>query len=157
MQIQTNKAGELEIKTKKAVITFDSVTKVNGVELEGTGEYEIGAVAIEGIDDDIYIFKAEDILFGSINFKNKISKENAEKLSNAEILIVRLDGEIEQAVDQVNQIEPNIAVYIGSSEAKEKLSKTSSDFESAELIKITKADISEQKAYFIEIHPVTQG
>lgn len=154
MQIQTNENGELEIKTKKAVITFNSVTKVNDVELEGSGEYEIGSVAIEGVDDNIYIFKAEEILFGSINFKNKIPKEDIEKLSNTEILIVRLDGEIEQAVDQVNQIEPNVVVYAGSPEAKEKLSKTSSDFKSTELIKITKADISEQKAYFIETHPV---
>jgi len=151
MQIQTNKSGELEIKTKKAIITFDHQTKVNDVELEGAGEYETGGVSIEGVDDDIYIFQTEEIIFGSVNFKRKISKENLEKLSNAEILIVRLDGNVQEAVDQANQIEPNITVYAGSHEAEAKLSSSSANFEKKEMIKISKADIADQKAFFLEV------
>ena len=151
MQIQTNKSGELEIKTKKAIITFNHQTKVNNVELEGAGEYEIGGVSIEGVDDDIYIFQAEEIIFGSVNFKRKISKENLEKLSNTEVLIVRFDGNVQEAVDQANQIEPNITVYVGSKEVELKLSTSSTNFEKKEMVKVTKADIADQKAFFIEV------
>ncbi len=151
MQIQTNSAGELEIKTKKATITFNHETKVNDVDLEGAGEYEIGSVSIEGVDDDIYIFQAEEIIFGSVDFKGKISKENLEKLSNTEILIVRLDGNVTEAVDQANQIEPNITIFAGSADVKSKLTTNGTVFENKEILKVSKSDIADQKAYFIEV------
>lgn len=151
MHIQTNKNGELEIITKKATIVFDHKTKVNDVELEGSGEYEIGSVAIDGIDDDIYIFQTEDLILGSVNFKSKISKEHLEKLSNAEILIVRLDGDVSKAVEQANQIEPNILVYVGDNAAKGKIKSSGVTATDKESLKIAKADIGESQAYFIEV------
>jgi len=152
MQIQTNKSGELEIKTKKATIALNHETKVNDVELEGAGEYEIGNVSIEGVDDDIYIFQAEEIIFGSVNFKGKISKEHLEKLSNTEILVVRLDGNVTEAVDQANQIEPNITIFAGSAEVKSKLASNGTNFDEKPVLKVSKSDIVDQKAYFIEVN-----
>ena len=156
MIIQKNKNNELEIKTKTAMVTFDHKTRVNDVELEGAGEYEIGGISIEGVDDDIYIFQAEELILGSVNFKSKISKEHLEKLSNAEILIVRLDGEVAQAVDQANQIEPNVLIYAGDNQAKSKITSASVAFEEKDSLKITKADIGESQAYFIEVAPNEQ-
>ena len=153
MQIQTNKNGELEVRTKKATIIFDHKTKVNDVELEGAGEYEISGVTIDGIDDDIYIFQAEDMILGSVNFKSKISKEHLEKLSNTEVLIVRLDGDVSKAVEQANQIEPNILIYAGNSEAKSKIKSSGATVADKESLKIAKADIGESQAYFIEVAP----
>ena len=155
MQIQTNKNGELEVRTKKTTVVFDHKTKVNEVELEGTGEYEIGGVVIDGIDDDIYVFQMEDMILGSVNFKGKISKEHLERLSSAEVLIVRLDGNVPQAVEQANQIEPNILVYAGDSETKSKIKSSGVTATDEEILKITKADIGESKAYFITLRQNT--
>ena len=152
MIIQKNKSNELEIKTKAALVSFDNKILVNDLELEGSGEYEVGGVSISGIDDNTYIFQIEEIALGFVSFKSKISKEDVEKLSNAQVLVVRLDGNIREAVEQVGQIEPNIIIYAGSSTAKDELKKNGVSFKEEEQIKITKAEAeSEESAYFVEV------
>ncbi len=152
MIIQKNKAGELEIKTKQATVVVDQKITVNDVELEGTGEYEIGEVAVQGIDDYIYIFQVEEITLGLIDFKQKISKENLEKLSCCGALVVRLDGDVQEAVTQAGRIEPNVIIYAGAAKAAEKLKSNGVAVRESESIKLTKVDVeSEQKPYFIEI------
>lgn len=152
MQIQKDKSGDLEIKTKSAVIIFDHEFKVNDLVLEGAGEYEAGSVSIQGIDDNTYIFQAEEVSLGFVSFKGKIAKEDVEKLSNAEVLIVRLDGDIREAVEQVGQIEPNIVIYAGGKSAKEQLKKNGVSVKEEEQIKITKSEAeAEEAAYFLEI------
>lgn len=152
MQIQKTKSNELEIKTKRASIVFDGYVKVNDVELEGAGEYEVGGVAIQGMDDNTYIFQVEDLTIGFINFKGKISKEDVEKLSSADVLVVRLDGDVRSAVEQVGQIEPNVSVYLGSSESRDLLKSNGVSFKEEDLIKLTKAEAgTEELAYFVEI------
>ena len=151
MTIQKNKSGQIEIKTKKALIIIDEKVKINDVDLEGAGEYEIGEVAVEGIDDDTYILQAEDISIGLVNFRRKISKEIVEKLSNTSVLIAKINGHIDEMVEQVGQIEPNIIVYIGGKDEREKLEKTGAGAELVESLKISKPDITEnEKTYFIE-------
>ena len=44
------KENFLEIKTKSAVILIDHKITINDVSLEGAGEYEIGEVAVEGLE-----------------------------------------------------------------------------------------------------------
>ena len=152
MQIQKNQSGEIEIKTKAAVIVFDHKNKVNELELEGAGEYEVGGVSITGIDDDTYIFQIEEVTLGFISFKSKIAKEDIEKLSNAEVLVVRLDGSIRDAVEQVGQIEPKIVVYAGGAHARDELKKNGVSFKEEEQLKISKTEVeTEEAAYFVEI------
>jgi predicted nucleic-acid-binding protein len=152
MQIIKAKTGAVEVKTKKATILIDGVTSINDVELEGTGEYEIGEVSVEGVDDNTYIFQAEDMSVGFVNFTCKITKEVVEKLSNTDVMIIKLNGEIAEAVEQVGQAEPSAAVYLGVVEAEKKLAASGVTFEKVDSIKITKADLEgEQKAYFVEI------
>jgi len=151
MQIQKNKSGNLEIKSKKATVVFDGKITVNDVELEGAGEYEIGEIAIEGIDDDIYIFKIEDIVLGSVNFKTKITKENIERLANCDALLVRLDGKVSEAVEQAGQIEPDLIIYAGTPRASSELKSSGVSFTKSDSIKLTKTDIGQEKAYFIEL------
>jgi len=152
MIISKNKANELEIKTKKASMVFDGCIKVNDVELEGAGEYEVGGVAILGINDNIYIFQTEDLSLGFVNFKSKISKEDVEKLSSADVIVVRLDGNVREAIEQVGQIEPKIAIYAGDAQSKTSLKSNSVSFKEEDPIKVTKAEAdSEELAYFVEI------
>lgn len=152
MQIQKSKTDGIEIKTKKAVIYLDGAVKINDVELEGTGEYEVAEVSVEGIDDNTYIFQTEELTVGAINFTCKISKEVIEKLSNTKIVIVKLNGNISEAVEQVGQIEPDVAIYLGTDEAQNKLHKSGVTVEETESLKITKADLEgDQKAYFIQV------
>ena len=151
MIFQKNKQGNLEIKSKKATIVFDGVIKVNDVELEGAGEYEIGEVAIEGVSDSIYIFQIEDIVLGSVNFKSKIAKENNEKLSNADALLIRLDGKPSEAVETTGQIGAAISIYVGAQSAEQALKAAGATFEKVESLKLTKGDTEEERSYFIQI------
>jgi len=152
MQIQKSKTDGVEIKTKKAVIYLDGNVKINEVELEGMGEYEVAEVAVEGIDDNTYIFQTEELTIGAVNFTCKIVKEVIEKLSNTKIVIVKLNGNISEAVEQVGQIEPDIAIYLGDEEAEKKLHTSGVTVEKTETLKITKADLEgDQKAYFIQV------
>jgi hypothetical protein len=152
MQIQKDQSGDLEIKTKSAIVVFDHKLKVNDLELEGAGEYEAGGISVQGIDDNTYIFQIEEVTLGFISFKGKISKEDAEKLSNAEVLIVRLDGNIREAVEQVGQIEPKTVIYAGGAEAKGDLKKNGVSFKEETPIKITKSEAeAEEAAFFLEI------
>jgi hypothetical protein len=151
MLLQKTKDGHLEIKSKKASIEFNDKITVNEVELEGAGEYEIGEVAIEGIDDNSYVFQIEDIVLGSVNFKTKITKENIEKLSNADVILLRLDGKASEAVEAAGQIGSSVVVYFGNAHAESALKSAGATFEKIENLKITKADITEEKSYFIEV------
>ena len=151
MQIQKTKDGHLEVKSKKASILFNDGISVNGIELEGAGEYEIGEVAIEGIDDVSYVFQIDDLVLGSVNFKTKISKENIEKLSNADVILMRLDGKASEAAEAAGQIGSNVVIYLGSGDAEAALKKAGATVEKIETLKITKADTTEEKAYFVEV------
>ncbi|MDH4358742.1 MAG: hypothetical protein OEV37_02235 [Candidatus Berkelbacteria bacterium] len=151
MQIQKNKDGNLEIKSKKATVVFDGKVVVNDVELEGAGEYEVGEIAIEGIDDDIYIFQIEDVVLGSVNFKSKITKENVERLANCDAVLVRLDGKVHEAVEQAGQIQPDTIIYAGTSRSATELKSSGVSFTKSDSIKLSKADIGQEKSYFLEL------
>lgn len=125
--------------------------KINDVELEGSGDYEVADVIVEGVDDYIYIFKLEDIVVGSVNFRGEISKENVNKLSNADLLIVSLNGGSSKSIDQINNIETNATIYTGSAASRETLKKAGISAEEIENLKFSKADFAgDQKTYFIE-------
>lgn len=151
MQFTKNKKNEIELKTKNAVVVFDHRVQVNDIELEGAGEYEISGISIEGMNDNIYLFKLEEILLGAVNFKEKISKEDVEKLSNSEVLFVRLDGDVASAVEQASQIEPKITIYFGSGEAGSKLKASGVDASEVENLKITRSELEEERAYFFSL------
>lgn len=150
MQFTKNKKNEIELKTKNATVVFDHGVIVNDVTLEGAGEYEIGGVSIEGVDDNIYVFRLEDVVMGAVDFKEKISKDNLEKLSNSEILFVRLDGNVAEAIEQASQIGPKIAIYFGSKDSRDKLVSGGVDVQESENLKINRSDLEEEKAYFFE-------
>jgi len=152
MQISKNKDKFLEIKTKSAVILIDHKILINDVSLEGAGEYEIGEVAVEGVDDNIYICLVDEISFAIVNFKEKISKEAIEKLSSVLLLIARVDGNVASATEQVGQIEPNVTIYTGNAESKGRLKSSSITFEETESIKLAKKDLEETGvSYFVEV------
>ena len=151
MQIFKNKENKLEISTKKAVITINDDILVNDVKLEGAGEYEIGEVAIEGISDDIYLCQAEDIYFALVNFKGKLSKESIEKLSSVSLLISRIDGKLQDALEQIGQIEPNINIFVGDEEDAQKIESAGVTIDKTENIKLSKPDMDTEKSYFIAI------
>jgi hypothetical protein len=152
MQISKTKDNFLEIKTKSAVILIDHKITINDVSLEGAGEYEIGEVSVEGVDDNIYICQADEIGFALVNFKEKISKEAVEKLSSVLLLFARVDGSVEAAAEQVGQIEPNLTIYTGSKESKDKLKAAGITFSDADSIKVSKKDLEESgDARFVEI------
>lgn len=152
MQISKNKQDLLEIQTKSATILVDHKVLINDVSLEGPGEYEIGEVAVEGIDDNIYICSADDISFALVNFKEKMSKEAIEKLSSVLLLIARVDEDVAGAIEQVGQIEPNVAIYTGNNQSKEKIKESGITFKESESIKLIKKDLEEAgESYFVEI------
>ena len=152
MQISKNKDGFLEIKTKSATILIDHKVLVNDVSLEGTGEYEIGEISIEGLDDNIYICQGDDINFAIVNFKEKISKELIEKLSSVSLLFARVDGNVDSAIEQVSQIEPNVSVYLGNDESLTKLKASSIALTETEILKLTKKDLeTAEESYFFAI------
>ena len=152
MQISTTKDNHLEIKTKKAVISINDEIRINDVVLEGPGEYEIAEVSVEGVSDDIYLCQAEEIYFGLVDFKEKLSKEAIEKISNVSVLIARLNGEIEQSLEQIGQAEPNITIYLGSVGTDDKISKAGVTLDRQDSVKISKTDVDgEQKAYFFPL------
>lgn len=152
MQIQKSK-NSLTIKDKTATINFSTATDINGVELEGSGEYEIGGTIVNGYQENSYLFDVEEISMGSLDFRKNPSSETIEKLSNVEILIALLDGELNKANEVVGQIEPKVAIFAGSEQAAELLNKTSIEFEKIDSLKITKADLGgeEPKNYFFTI------
>lgn len=151
MQFSKNKQNEVELRTKSALVIFDHRVQVNDLVLEGAGEYEIGGISVEGINDNIYLFKIDELLLGAINFKEKISKDDIEKLSNSEVLFVRLDGDVAAAVDQASQIGPKITIYSGSSDSKEKLISNGVEVAENPNLKITRSELEEERAYFFDL------
>jgi len=150
MQFSKNKKNEIELRTKNSTVVFDHKVAINDIELEGAGEYEIGGVSVEGVDDHLYVFQIEGVVLGAVDFKQKMSKEHLEKMSSCEALFIRLDGNVEDAIEQANQIEPKISIYFGSNEAKEKLVSGGIDLVEQDSFKITRSDLEEERAYFFK-------
>lgn len=151
MQLVKSK-NEIIIKTKKTEIFINGDTKINEIELDGCGEYEIGGVAVIGINDDSYIFQLEDMSLGVIDFKEKFCKEDVDKFSSVDVLLVKLDGNIKEDVQKAGQMEPSILIFSGSEKAKEGVKSSGLTFEESENIKLSKADVgADQKVYFVTV------
>lgn len=152
MQIQKSK-NSLVIKDKSSTITFGGTTSINDVELEGAGEYEIGGTIVTGFQENSYLFDIEEISMGSVDFRKSPNEKTIERVSNVEVFVALLNGELNKANDVVSQSEPKVAIFAGSSQAAELLSKTSIKFEKIDSLKISKADLGgeEPKNYFFTL------
>jgi hypothetical protein len=122
MTITHQGQGKFTIKSKDATIELGPEIKVANHILPGAGEYEISNVVIEGHDDDIFLFRTEDIFILYLNQLNRVlTDKELEDVNLADILIIPVGGNStdadditvlapELAVKVINQIDPRIVI-----------------------------------------------
>ena len=82
-----------EIKTKTSTITTGETVSINGVELVGPGEYEIGDCKILGIPPSVYLIESEDLRIAYLDrLSAMLSEDQIEALSEPDILFVPTGG-----------------------------------------------------------------
>ena len=88
-----------EIKTKTSTITTGETVSINGVELVGPGEYEIGDCKIHGLPLEasakggIYLIESEDLRIAYLDrLSAMLSEDQIEALSEPDILFVPTGG-----------------------------------------------------------------
>ncbi|MBI3260860.1 MBL fold metallo-hydrolase [Candidatus Berkelbacteria bacterium] len=85
-----------EIKTKTSTILTGETVSINGVELVGPGEYEIGDCKITGIPaspagrpSSVYLVESEDLRIAYLDrLSSMLSEDQIEALSEPDILFV---------------------------------------------------------------------
>lgn len=78
-----------EIKTKTSTIATGETVSINGVELAGPGEYEIGDCKILGIPPSVYLIEAEELKIAYLDrIAAILSEDQIERFSEPDILFV---------------------------------------------------------------------
>lgn len=96
MVITAKADDQFEIKTKTSTIAAGEAVSINGVELAGPGEYEIGDCKILGIPaspaggpPSVYLIEAEELKIAYLDrLSHMLGEEQIEKLSEPDILFV---------------------------------------------------------------------
>ena len=101
------------IKTKTLTAKIGQKIQLGELEITGPGEYEVGGVQIETIDDIIEVY-AEGICIGHIQKGRVLSDSDLEKLNGIDILLIGVGGgefsETKTALQVIAQIEPTIVI-----------------------------------------------
>ncbi|MFY9484657.1 MAG: MBL fold metallo-hydrolase [Patescibacteria group bacterium] len=93
MVIISKSEDRFEIKTKTSTITTGETVSINGVELVGPGEYEIGDCKILGIPPSVYLIESEDLRIAYLDrLSDMLSEDQIEALSEPDILFVPTGG-----------------------------------------------------------------
>lgn len=89
MVITAKADDRFEIKTKTSTITAGETIAINGVELAGPGEYEIGDCKILGIPPSVYRIESEDLRLAYLDrLGAMLSEDQIEALSEPDILFI---------------------------------------------------------------------
>lgn len=122
MTITHQGKGQFTIKSKQATIQLGPVVKVGEKSLPGRGEYEVSGVEVEGLADDIFLLRTEDVYLLYLGRLNRmLTDDELEAVNMADILFVPVGGEQtdttdltvlspEQAVAVINQVDPRITI-----------------------------------------------
>jgi L-ascorbate metabolism protein UlaG (beta-lactamase superfamily) len=111
-----------EIKTKTSTIVTGETVSINGVELAGPGEYEIGDCKIKGIpaspagrSPSVYLIEAEDLKIAYLDrITTMLNDDQVEVLSEPDVLFVPTGAhgtlDPKQAERLVGLIDPKIVI-----------------------------------------------
>lgn len=122
MTISYKGQGQFSVKTKQATIKLGPSVVIGEKILPGRGEYEITGIEAEGLDDNIFLIRAEDIYLLYLDALNRaLTDEELEAVNLADILFVPVGGDKtdtpgltvlspDQAVKVINQIDPRIVI-----------------------------------------------
>lgn len=100
MVITAKANDQFEIKTKTSTIATGETVSINGIELVGPGEYEIGDCKILGIPasqaggpSSVYLIEAEELKIAYLDrLSSMLAEDQIEKLSEPDILFVPTGG-----------------------------------------------------------------
>lgn len=114
--------GQFTVKTKQVAIQLGSAVSIGEKILPGRGEYEITGIEVEGLADNIFLIRAEDIYLLYLDALNRqLTDAELEAVNIADILFVPVGGDKtdtpdltvltpDQAVKVINQIDPRIVI-----------------------------------------------
>jgi len=111
MIISSEGSNKFKIKCKEGTIFVGDNIKINDFEISGPGEYEIGGISVERIDD-ISIICSEDMTLVYLNSNKPLKDKELEKVEETDILFMPF-GEIvdlKVSMELSNQIEPKVLI-----------------------------------------------
>lgn len=113
MEISCGKEG-LVLKNAKDEILLGETPKVNGVNLNGKGEYEVGGVSARGLSENCYFFTVSGTGLTFLRFEEALSPSDLEIVSQSDILLLSLEKtgkeKFSKLVNVVSQVDPRLLV-----------------------------------------------
>jgi len=149
--------GIFEIKTTKGKITTGDEISINEFKLPGAGEYEIGEIQAEVIDN-ITIFHADGISLGYLDKRKKpLEEKEIERISDIDVLFVPVGGgdvfDAKEASRAIAAIEPKIVIPMHYKDLEEFRKIEGAAGEGVENIKISRDKLSSEERQIIVLNP----
>ncbi len=165
MTITHSGKGRFTIKSKQATIQLGEELKIGEKIVSGPGEYEISNVEIEGIEDNIYLIRTEEIyLLYLSRIDRQLTNEELEAVNMADILFIPVGGKStdvddltvldpEQSVKVINQVDPRIVIPMYFSSIEPFRAAEGKNLEMMKDFKVTKATLPLEDRQIVVLTP----
>lgn len=157
MVITSKGDDRFEIKTKNSVISTGEPISINGIELTGPGEYEIGDCRVLGFPPSVYLIESEDLHVAYLDRIDKVlSDQEVEQLQEPDILFVPTGGagtlDLKSAERLVALIDPKLVIpMLGDTDGFVKL--TGGSGERVDQLKVTSQSLPEDGRRVVVFKP----
>lgn len=157
MIINYLKEGIFEIKTSKGKITTGEQITINEFVLPGVGEYEVGEIQVEVIDN-ITIFHTDGMSLGYLDKRKKpLEEKEIERISDIDILFVPVGGgdvfDAKEALAAISAIEPKIVIPMHYKDLSDFRKAEGSIGEGLESFKISRDKLPTEERQIIVLNP----
>lgn len=158
MEIRYFGEEDFEIKSGENIIKVGQFTSVNGIFLDGPGEYEISKIMVLGLKPRIFLFKTEALNLAHLSKLDRLLTDaELEQMNNVDILIVSLENGAKKALDLINQIEPKIVIpaYFSDSTLESFCKEEGGSLPAVNVLKVSKNSLPEEERKVVVFNAVS--
>lgn len=121
MIIRKNEKQEIELKTKDVTLVCNSAIRVGDINIDSSGEYEVGGIFITGIytekEETVFLINAEGLTICYLGpIKHSVEGDALEMINGVDILFLPAGAEgsldTKSALKLLQKIDPKVVVPI---------------------------------------------
>lgn len=157
--------GQFTVRSKQATIELGQTIKIGDKVLPGRGEYEVSNVEAEGLADNIFLIRTEEVYLLYLDRINRVlTDEELEAVNMADILFVPVGGNQtdvddltvlgpELAVKVINQVDPRIVIPMYFSSVEPFRAAEGKPLEMLNELKVTKTSLPTEERQVVVLTP----
>ncbi len=142
MQVTRTGAWKLQCKTKSATVNVSDTIEINGIVIDGPGEYDVAGVSVQGMASTaqtIFVINIEDVCLCVVPREPLVLDGTMlEQIGSIDIAVVPVTAShpANETTTMVNLLEPQMVFLIGDGDVTTLIQGNSLD-----AIKVTKSSL----------------